>query len=96
MAGSDVSRASLEALSARLDEVEGYLHIDERRAEVARLEQQSAQPDFWSDADAASGAAEAKAAANTGDESNIILWFIIIVASLILMVAANCRRKLNR
>ena len=54
MAGSDVSRASLEALSARLDEVEGYLHIDERRAEVARLEQQSAQPDFWSDADAAS------------------------------------------
>jgi peptide chain release factor 2 len=54
VAGSDVSRASLEALSARLDEVEGYLHIDERRAEVARLEQQSAQPDFWSDADAAS------------------------------------------
>lgn len=51
---ADVSRASVEALSARLDEVEGYLHIDDRRAEVARLEQLSAQPDFWNDADAAS------------------------------------------
>ena len=54
MAVVDVSRASLEALGARLDEVEGYLHIDERRAEVARLEEQSARPDFWNDADAAS------------------------------------------
>ena len=50
----EVSRASLEALGARLDEVEGYLHIDERRAEVSRLEEQSARPDFWNDAEAAS------------------------------------------
>lgn len=54
MPSTDVSRASLEALSARLDEVEGYLHIDERRAEASRLEERSARPDFWNDADAAS------------------------------------------
>ena len=54
MAASDVTSASLEALSARLDEVEGYLHIDERRAEVKQLEQQSAQAGFWDDAEAAS------------------------------------------
>ena len=40
---SDVSRASLEAISDRLDEVERYLHIDDRRAEVRQLEEQSAQ-----------------------------------------------------
>ena len=51
---AEVTRASLEALSARLDEVEGYLHIDDRRAEVRRLEELSSQPDFWGDADAAS------------------------------------------
>lgn len=54
MAASDVTSASLEALSARLDEVEGYLHIDERRAEVKQLEQQSAQAGFWDDAESAS------------------------------------------
>ena len=51
---SDVSRASLEAISDRLDEVERYLHIDDRRAEVRQLEEQSAQPEFWNDAEAAS------------------------------------------
>ena len=50
---ADVSRASLEALSARLDEVERYLHIDERRSDVARLEQESARPGFWDNAEAA-------------------------------------------
>lgn len=50
---SEVTKETLEALSARVDEVEGYLHIDERRAEVAELEQQSADPNFWSDAEAA-------------------------------------------
>ena len=50
---ADVSRASLEALSARLDEVERYLHIDDRRDEVARLEQESARPGFWDNAEAA-------------------------------------------
>ena len=51
---ADASRASLEALAARLDEVERYLHIDDRREEVRRLELESARPDFWNDADAAS------------------------------------------
>jgi len=50
---ADVSRASLEALSARLDEVERYLHIAERREEVSRLEQQSTLPGFWDNAEAA-------------------------------------------
>ena len=43
----------LGALGARLDEVSQYLHIDERRDEVARLEARSAEPGFWDDADAA-------------------------------------------
>lgn len=54
MAEVDLSRASLEALAARLDEVEGYLHIDRRREEVRELEERSARPDFWNDAEAAS------------------------------------------
>lgn len=44
---------SLDALAARLDEVASYLHVDDRRAEVAQLEEQSAQPGFWDDAEAA-------------------------------------------
>ena len=54
MSEVDLSRASLGALSARLDEVEGYLHIDDRRKEARDLEEQSAQPDFWNDAESAS------------------------------------------
>ncbi len=44
---------SLEDLGARLSEVAGYLHVEDRRAEVAALEAQSAQPGFWDDAEAA-------------------------------------------
>ena len=43
----------IEALARRLDEVEGYLHVDERRAEAASLEAKSAEPGFWDDVDAA-------------------------------------------
>ncbi len=50
---ADVIKATFDALEERLGEVEGYLHLDERRAEVARLEEQSALPGFWDDADAA-------------------------------------------
>lgn len=50
----DVSKADIEALVRRLDEVESYLHIDERRRVVAELEERSARPGFWDDADAAS------------------------------------------
>ena len=52
-ANSVVTANDLSALAARLDEVEGYLHLDEARSRVAELEQQSAQPGFWDDADRA-------------------------------------------
>ena len=50
---ADVTKASLDALAARLSEVERYLHIDESRALVAELERQSVEPGFWDDAEAA-------------------------------------------
>ena len=43
----------LSQLSERLGEVARYLHVDERRAEVARLEQASSEPGFWDDAEQA-------------------------------------------
>ena len=52
-ANSVVTADDLSALAARLDEVEGYLHLDEARSRVAELEQQSAQPGVWDDADRA-------------------------------------------
>ena len=60
---ADVSAADLDALAGRLGEVEGYLHIDERRGEVAELEARSAEPGFWDDADAARATMERLAAA---------------------------------
>ena len=50
---ADLDRAAIAALEKRVSEVEGYLHLDERRAEVADLERKSAEPGFWDDADAA-------------------------------------------
>ena len=50
---ADVTKTSLDALAARLSEVERYLHIDESRALVAELERQSVEPGFWDDAEAA-------------------------------------------
>ena len=46
---ADVTKETLDALAARLTEVEGYLHIDERRGDVANLEAASAAPGFWDD-----------------------------------------------
>ena len=43
----------LDALSARLAEVEAYLHLDEKRARVAELEAKSAEAGFWDNPDAA-------------------------------------------
>lgn len=43
----------LDALRTRLEEVVRYLHVDERKADVTRLEQRSAEPGFWDDAEAA-------------------------------------------
>ena len=50
---AEATKTGLDALEARLHEVEGYLHIDARRDEVARLEEQSAAPGFWDDAESA-------------------------------------------
>ena len=52
-ANADAVLAELEALSARLAEVETYLHIEEARGRVAELEEASAAPGFWDDAEAA-------------------------------------------
>ena len=51
---AEVTKADIEAARSRLDEIEGYLHIDSRRKEIAELEEKSAQPGFWDDAEAAS------------------------------------------
>lgn len=52
-ANADAVLAELEALSARLAEVEAYLHIEEARGRVTELEETSAAPGFWDDAEAA-------------------------------------------
>ena len=48
----------LEGLGTRLNDVLSYLHVEEREAEVARLERESSEPGFWDDADAAREAME--------------------------------------
>ena len=53
----------IAALEKRLVEVEGYLHIEERRNEVAELEAKSAEPGFWDDAERARSLMERLAAA---------------------------------
>ena len=52
-ATAQVTAADLDALEARLAEVETYLHVEEKRGRVAELERQSAAPGFWDDADRA-------------------------------------------
>lgn len=51
MAEESITVEALDALAARLDEVEVYLHLDEKRERAAELERQSAQPGFWDDAE---------------------------------------------
>ena len=54
MAEVDIITADgLDALAARLTEVESYLHLEEKRERVAELERRSAEPGFWDDADTA-------------------------------------------
>lgn len=48
-----VTPEELDALAVRLDEVEQYLHLDEKRGRVAELERESAAPGFWDDGDRA-------------------------------------------
>lgn len=51
MAEESITAEALDALAARLDEVEVYFHLDEKRERAAELERQSAQPGFWDDAE---------------------------------------------
>ena len=66
---AELTRPDLEALSSRLAEVEGYLHIDERRGQVSELEAKSAEPGFWDDAEAARETMARLAAARDDVES---------------------------
>ncbi|HVX20215.1 MAG TPA: peptide chain release factor 2 [Acidimicrobiales bacterium] len=45
--------ADLDRLTARLDEAEGYLRMDDLRARRAELETEATRPDLWDDADQA-------------------------------------------
>ncbi len=60
---SAVTTEELDALERRLDEVEAYLHLDEKRTRIAALEDKSVAPGFWDDADAARSVMEELAAA---------------------------------
>ena len=52
---AEITQAGIDALKEQLDEVEGYLRLDERRQVVMQLEATSTAPGFWDDAEAASG-----------------------------------------
>jgi peptide chain release factor 2 len=67
---AEITKADLDTLAARLDEVEGYLHVDDRRALVSELEATSAAPGFWDDADVASATMERLSRAR-GDVADI-------------------------
>ena len=45
--------AEVAALKQRVEQMQDYLHLDAKRAELARLDKLSVAPDFWSDAPAA-------------------------------------------
>ena len=40
----------IEQAAQRVNDAHGYLHIDDKRAELARLDEESAAPGFWDDA----------------------------------------------
>ena len=45
----------LGALKARIETIGSYLHIEDKRAQLGQLEEQSAQPGFWDDQEHAQG-----------------------------------------
>ena len=55
----------LDELARRLDDARGFLHIDDKRCELARLDEESAAPGFWDDA--AHASAVSKQASNLRD-----------------------------
>ena len=67
---ADVTAERIGALRDKLARVEGYLHIEERRIEIAEMEAKSAEPGFWDDTEAAR-AHMAKLAANKQDVEGV-------------------------
>ena len=47
---SDIDEKELDRLGGRVADARAYLHIDEKRAELARLDEETAAPGFWDDA----------------------------------------------
>lgn len=47
---ADRDEKDLEKVAQRVEAAHGYLHIDERAAELAKLDEEIAQPGFWGDA----------------------------------------------
>lgn len=47
---ADRDEEDLEKVAQRVEAAHGYLHIDERAAELAKLDEEIAQPGFWDDA----------------------------------------------
>ena len=47
---ADRDEKDLEKVAQRVEAAHGYLHIDERVAELAKLDEEIAQPGFWDDA----------------------------------------------
>ena len=47
---ADIDEKDLEKVAQRVEAAHGYLHIDERAAELAKLDEEIAQPGFWDDA----------------------------------------------
>lgn len=67
---ADVTAERIGALRDKLARVGGYLHIEERRIEIAEMEAKSAESGFWDDAEAAR-AHMAKLAANKQDVEGV-------------------------
>ena len=46
----EIGVKTIEQLGQRVDDARAYLHIDEKTAELEKLDEQTAQPGFWDDA----------------------------------------------
>ena len=45
----EIDAKTIEQLGQRVDDARAYLHLDEKTAELARLDEETAQPGFWDD-----------------------------------------------
>ena len=47
---SDSSERDIEQMAERVSDARGFLHIDDKTAELAKLDEETAAPGFWDDA----------------------------------------------